>query len=311
MDKNIERAIELLTEDENIASFPQILGKLVKEKYYKSLLWQICDIFPLKSTLGRIYITQKKMVTDNRFTFEVKRKDISPELHKISTSITKEVIQDIQNMYGEAAYDILSDMFKGVSDYQENHQLMEILDQKSLEKNELVLGFPENDIERITERIGRSVLEINQYSFETSEGWCILPRSFASSFFGYQYGFKMDPSKENQILHLGKYGHIDYYLDPREPIVVDGQFDDSFSNDYALGDLGSYEYVYVGLRDKKMPGYGSLVFAPYQYQITEAINPLTGNPTYFMWNRYGVEISPFHDPTKNRYMLHKFKISRA
>ena len=290
----------------DIQSLPQKLSKLIQERYQNSLLWQICDNFELKSTLGKIFVTKK--VNDSLTLIS---KDIEPHLHKIETSITQEALQDILSMYGAKGEDLLVDMLGGIMNQAENEQLMEFIDNNAQQKPDLRLGEVADYIVKILDRIGQSVIEMNQFTFETEKAWAIIPKAYAGVFFGYWAGFRMTEEKENQILYLGKFGHLDLYVDPRKPVLNHSEFSDAYDDAYALGTYENYDYVYVGLKNKKLPGYGSLVYAPYQLQLQEVLDPNTGHHKFFLFNRYGLETSPFHNIPENRAMIHKFKITRG
>ena len=166
------------TDSGDILSYPQLLQKLIIEKYQTSLLYQICDVFPLKSTLGRLYVAKRKFdLSNTNSDFEIIKKDIQPELHKFNTAYTKEVLQDIKAMYGKNAKDLVSNNLRGISDFYENRHLMDFLEANATQKSDLNLTLdPGDDIMLITRQVGASILEMNHYSYKKHMGWCILDR---------------------------------------------------------------------------------------------------------------------------------------
>jgi hypothetical protein len=302
------------TDSGDILSYPNILRDLIIEKYYSSLLWEICDVFPLQSTLGRLYVSKRKFTTTEDSTdFEIIKKDIMPELHTYNTSFTPEVLQDIKSMYGKNAKDLVTRNIRGVSDFYENRHLIEFIEQNAIEKPELILGEPQDDVSFIMRRVGSAILEMNHYSYKTHKGWCILPWQYASIFFEYWRDLMMTDEKKkvNNHLYIGTFSNVDYYLDPRgKETEVNGEFDDSYNDDYTIGDLTTENTIYVGLKAPEEPGYGSIIFSPYQYEIKDVIDPDTGEHYVHVFSRYGLAMSPFNLPMERKNMIHKFKISR-
>jgi len=298
----------------DVLTYPQILNDLIIEKYYSSLLWQICDVFPLKSTLGRIYVSKRKFDTsETNSDFEIIKKDIQPSLYKYNTSFTKEVLQDIKSMYGKNARDLVSKNIRGISDFYENRHFIEFVDNNATLKEDLVVGEHQDDISYITRRIGASVLEMNHYSYKTHKGWCILPWDYASIFFEYWRDLMMTDEKKSlyHYLYIGTFSNVDYYLNPKgKENDFNDEFNDDFNDDYTIENQVNNNTVYVGLKSPKEPGYGSLLFSPYQYDLVDVIDPDTGDTHIHIFNRYGLELSPFHIPMERKSMIHKFKIIR-
>jgi hypothetical protein len=313
--ENISTEVIQETDSNDIASTQDILTSLVKEKYNTSLLWQVCDVMPIKGTLGRVYVAKKKyngIGQPIKTDFEVVKKDIIPKTYTLQTGFTKEVLQDMKFMFKKDAKDVIGGVLRGVSDWNENQHLMEFIEANATAKPDLVLSpDPKDDIEYITKRVGEAVLEMNKYSYKTQKSWCILPFEYSSLFFGYWSGFRMGDVDDHKYLFIGTFGRTDYYIDPREPKTIRGEFDDSFDDSYALGDLEHDSIIYVGLKSKDAPGYGSIIFAPYTYELKYVTDPETGNSNVFLFNRYGLEMSPFHNPMEHRNMIHKFKVTRA
>jgi hypothetical protein len=302
------------TDSGDILSYPQLLQKLIIEKYQTSLLYQICDVFPLKSTLGRLYVAKRKFDLNNTNSdFEIIKKDIQPELHKFNTSYTKEVLQDIKAMYGKNAKNLVSNNLRGISDFYENRNLMDFLEANATQKPDLILGEPQDDISFITKSVGRSVLEMNHYSYKTQKGWCILPFDYAPIFFEYWRDLMMieEKNKRENYLYIGTFSNIDYYLNPRgKENEINAAFTDDYNDDYQIGDLSTDNIIYVGLKSPEEPGYGSLIFSPYQYDLKDIIDPDTGNIHLHLFSRYGLGLSPFHLPMEQKSMIHKFRVQR-
>ncbi len=298
------------TDSQDIKGTQDVLLNLVQEKYNTSLLWQICDVLPIKGTLGRVFV-QKRNFNENKF--EVIKKDIVPETYRMETGFTREVLQDMENLFGKSAYESVSEIFRGLSDYQENMYLMDFIDNNAVIRPDLVLeGDVDNDIQLITTTVAEYIIAMNHMTFKTLEGWCILPWELASLFLGYWMPFRSEGKDDkSDFLYLGKFGKIDYYIDPRKSNELNAEFTDDYDEDYTIGQIELPDHIYVGLKSEKVPGYGSLIFAPYQYDYQEVQDPDTGEIKMFLFNRYGLELSPFHNILEQKSMLYKFKVYRA
>ena len=292
----------------DILNFPDILHKILSEKYNTSLLWQICDVFPINGTLGRLYASKKKFQQND---FEIVKKDIVPQTYKISSGFTKEVMDDMKNMFGKSAKESISNMLRGVTDWEENMNLMDFIENNAEEKPELILtADPRDDVLLITQKIGKYVMEMNKYAYKTKEAWAILPRKYIGVFAGYWGGFRMDDTDNEKYLYLGKFGRIHLYIDPRDINETRGEFTNDFNDDYDLDNVVDLDHIYVGLRNEKTPGEGSLVFSPYQYHLEYVTDPDTGQMILHLFDRYGLETGIFHKSLERNSMLYKFKISR-
>ena len=292
----------------DIASLPQMLQKIITEKYNTSLLWQICDLLPLNSTIGKVYASKKKF-QENKF--EIVNKDVNIETYKMSSGFTQEVIEDVKRLYSQNASDLIASTLRGVSDYNENTHLMDFLDANSEEKPELVLtADPRDDVLLITQKIGGYIMEMNKDTYKTKEAWAILPRKYIGTFAGYWSGFRMDDIEDDKYLYIGKFGMIHLYINPRDEINTLGEFNDDYNDDYDIDNILDIDHIYVGIKNEKRPGYGSLIFSPYNYHLEYAIDPDTGENVVHVFNRYALNTGVFHKPLERNGMLYKFKISR-
>ena len=232
---------------QDVASTQDLLRKIIQEKYNNSLMYRICDVFPLKSTLGRLYTIKKKFnMSTNPRDFEVIKKDVIPETHHYSTSFTKEVFQDMLKMYGKNSNEVVASILGGISDFYENQHLMEFIDTVSVEKPELVLpDYVRDDVTLISERVGASVIQMNLFRYKTQYSWCILPYEYSSLFFGYWSNFRMQEIKDDDMLYIGTFGTTEYYIDPRPPMTTHAEFtSDEFSNDeYKTGETDVSHYI--------------------------------------------------------------------
>jgi hypothetical protein len=214
-------------------------------------------------------------------------------------------------MFGLQAKTAVGSMLRGVSDYDENMHLMNFIEANATEKPELILtADPRDDVLLITQKIGKFVMEMNQYTYKTKEAWAILPRKYIGVFTGYWAGFRMDDTDDEKYLYIGKFGRIHLYIDPRDQNELMGEFTDDYDESYDIDTINDLDHIYVGLRNEKTPGEGSLLFSPFQYHIEYATDPDTGETQMHLFNRYGLNTGPLHKTLERNSLLYKFKISR-
>ena len=85
--------------------------------------------------------------------------------------------------------------------------------------------------------------------------------------------------------------HFELKLTENEPDTEDNE------NEFDLNPDAEDEKIYVGLMDKEGLGKECAVFSPYTDEIKKTYDPKTGNPGYFIHNRFAITISPLHSST--------------
>jgi len=295
------------TDSQDISGTQQILTTLVQEKYNNSLLYKVCDVLPLTGTLGSIYVSKKKF---NSNDFEIIKKQVVPTTKIINTSYTQEVYDDMRNMFGKSAAKSTGRVLRGISDLEENTALLDLLETESTIRSNLQIPSDmviADILLAISQKVSSSVLEMNHYSFKTLDSFCILPRKYAAIFLGY-FNYAIDGNENEKLLHLGKVGTTDYYLNPLTPDTskefVATEYNDAFT-------IGSFtdtnDPIFVGLHSKD-PGLSSIIFSPYSYETKYVNDPDTFENVLFLYNRYGLNTSPLHLPLEKNSLLHKFNI---
>jgi len=287
------------TDSNDIASFANIIGKVIDEKYNDSLLYSISEVLPLKGSIGHSFASVKE-----NYKFIVKRKDINVKTYNINTGITKEVWDDMLNMFGKNALNSSARVLSGYSAEDENFTTMTFLDTNSELKNELIVdtSYTSWIPTAIANRVALSVLEMNKNTFKTLESFCVLDGHWASAFLA-KNDIKLSDNKSS--LFIGRYGSTNFYVNPFNSNTT--EFNKDFDTDYEIRDPSIPTYCYVGLVSD-VPSNSSLIFSPYTYETVFATDPDTGDLNIFVFNRFGLITSPLHDPLKNRGMLHKFEI---
>jgi len=308
MENEMNEDIEIILENSNVAPTDEILTKLIDARYNTSLLSQISDVLPIKGALGHVYANKKKFSSIP--SFEIVKKQIEPTIRTLNTGYSKEVIDDMRNMFGRKADDMTLQVLKGVSENNENTELMTFLDTESVTKNPLTLplGIGASDaITTLASRVAEGVLEMNHYHYKTLQSWCILPRKYAAFFLGY-FQYALGEEREAKYLYVGTVGKTDFYIDPRPTSgaeFVNTEYDDSYTINVPSTKV---EYCYMGLHSEDI-GDGSLIYSPHSYETRFTIDPKTGESTLFLYNRYDLITSPLHLPLEGSSLLHRFQIS--
>ena len=293
----------------DIASTEEMLKSLIDAKYNTSLLYQLCEVLPIKGAYGNVYANKRKF--SSQPGFEIVKKSVEPTVKTLSTEYSMEVMQDMVNMFGKTAQTMSNQIIKGVSDTDENLSLMTLLDAECDDRPELVIPTGTNirdTITMIAARVGHSALEMNHKQYKTLNSFCILPRRYAAFFLGWWQSALGERNEE--YLYVGVVGKTEFYVDPRD--VTGAAFNTDYNDDYTITAPVPTppEYCYVGLKDKQH-GNSSLVFSPHSYEIKYITDPKTLENKLFVYNRYDVISSPLHIPSEQSSMLHKFQISIA
>ena len=290
----------------DISMSQDILSKLIDEKYNNSLAYSICEVHPLKSTWGSYFSTFRKPDTTN---FEIIRKDIYTQNIKIPSGFTKEVYQDLINMYGKKAPEKVANVLRGISDDQENFYVVDYIRNNSETLSVLNVDTASSGwiTSQIAAKVAEAVIIMNEKSFKTLESFCLLPPKWAKYFLGTSSVILDKSAKNNSTYFVGRYGKTDFYINPIPPDRT--QFNNDFNNDFEnTNNNRTKDYCYVGLRDKDDIGVNSLIFAPYQYEIQEIPNPDTGSENIFLYNRFGFIENPQSDLPTGKKLLYKFEI---
>ena len=204
----------------------------------------------------------------------------------LSTGVTREAIQDLKSQFGKDIDVVIGTLFRGISNEIENEKLFEVLDVESKDYGDLQLSDSLNaemNLFEVTQRVHEIILKMNQKFQRTFDAFAIIPYKPLGGIMGLsQYAGAL--KKEERGLFITQIGSTKFYLNP------------DINNDYA----------YVGLKDEDNLSKSSLVFAPYQNQIIDVIDPDSGEVIYFLVNRFAIESSPLHEVDNE--MLYKFKV---
>jgi len=293
------------TDTYDIAQTDVLLGTLIDSKYNDSLAYQICDVQPLEGSFGKIFASARKHQSSD---LEVLSKDINVKTYTINTGFTQEVIQDMNAMFNKSAKRSIHNIFKGLSDQEENRTLLNYIHDESTTLPAITVndsGNLESAIFQISKIVAESVLKMNSNTYTSLDSFCILSQHFAAAFLGSS-SFMTEGIEKS--LFIGRFGKTSFYVNPFPNTA--SQFTEDYDFSYESEDTATPDYCYVGLKSKTA-GRSSLTFAPFCYEKEYIIDPETGNLKLFIRNRYGISTSPLHRPLENNSMLHKFALIKG
>lgn len=269
----------------NIAITDEIvnIGKLFQLTTAPSLGKSIFPILPLHGPTGALFGIRNK--TD-KSGFELIRKDVEvfPSV-TINTKITKEVIGDIYNQFGEDGVKTTVKFLRGLANEQENIKTIEFLNTNCLSVNNLTLSTPgvaETVVFEVSKYVNELIARANIPTFKTISGFAVLPYKVGAAFAVMNSMFR--DNRDQSALFLHEIGNVKYFLNP---------------------DVNT-NTAYVGLLDFEEPIKSAGIFSPFKTDIFTATDPDSGQEVYFIYNRFAITASPFHGPGTE--MMFKFNI---
>lgn len=293
-----------ISESNNVANTQDFLSTLIEEKYHDSLAYSICEVLPVKSALGVIYATTRSTNED----FKVVKRDIYSKIYTVNTGFTREVWEDMKSMFGKNAGRSAGKVLSGISAQEENFTLILKMDTDAEVKPALAVNTSNAGwvTSQITKKVAESVIEMNRIGYKTTESFCVLSGKWAAYFLGTAEYVKSDTDSNDKCsLFVGRYGNTDYYVNPFPPQA--SEFTTAYDFDFTI-DPAAVDYCYVGLKSDT-PGLSSMVFTPYTYETKFVTDPDTMNSNLFIFNRYGLEFSPLHEPLRQKGLIHKFELT--
>ena len=239
------------------------------------------------ATGGTFAIRQKNNTND----FEVVRRNFNLEPSEpIHTGLTVEVMQDIEAMFGRNGKAIACDMLRSLANDNENKKCLDFLKANAVDNGEIEYTYGKDSEKRyfqLAQKVHECVLEANSKNIRTFSSWCVLPAIDAASISSVtEYVGGVDMTAHHS-LYLCKIGLVKYYLNP---------------------DINDTN-VYVGLKDDRLPGRSSAYFGNFKSDILKVVNQDSGQHEYYIYNRFGMSLSPLHE--SDNPMLFKFKIIKS
>jgi len=283
--KNTSR---LLTEDIQIDNTDEIVNKIIEQKFYKSLAYQVCEVSPAHSIESGVFAI--KYVDDPAFPGKKKvvllRNNVIINEDPIEdTGFTVETLQDLQRQYGKSATDYIAKTFAGISAHNENLALINYLSVNAVSSANAPVdpNNAETATFNIQQKVSELLLQINGTSFKSLDAFVILPSKWAASILGVK---NLLPEKSTEReLYLGRNSRTKFYLNP-DPTSVE---------------------CFVGVHSS-VPGLSSLIMSPYHHALKIATNPETGEQHVFNFNRYAITENALSTSDVSEKMIYKFEI---
>jgi len=282
---------KLLTENIQVDNTDEIINKIIEQKFYKSLAYQVCEVSPAHSMESGTFAI--KYVDDPAFPGKKKvvllRNNVVINEDPIEdTGFTVEMIQDLQRQYGKSATDYIAKTFAGISAHNENLALINYLSTNAVSSDNAPVD-PDNAETatfNIQQKVSELLLQINGTSFKSLDAFVILPSKYAASILGVK---NLLPEKSTEReLYLGRNSRTKFYLNP-DPTSVE---------------------CFVGVHSS-VPGLSSLIMSPYHHALKVAINPETGEQHVFNFNRYAITENALSTSDVSEKMIYKFEVDEV
>ena len=267
------------TTSADIATFASQIGALIKKKYKTSLAYELCDVQPLNTPVGKVFILDKELQDEvtNKWKFTVKQTTVEAATKTANTGFTNEAWQDLNAMFGEDANDTCANVLAKVSASSETTDLLALLNDNAVSLGNIAASSYED----IHTYVGTAISKINQKTFRTMEAFALVPAKMAGQYIIDPNYFVTDSLETTSQYLQYKFAKTKIYVNP----------DTEDMN------------IYVGVNGRE-PGTSSVIFSPYQYTVSPAIDPDTGINYLYVFNRYGITMNPLH--TEDDPMLYKF-----
>lgn len=280
---NEHYAENIATTDENLNA----LNKLFQQSKLPSIGKEIFTLNVMHGPTAAVF----SVVTENN-KVKIKRNEVEvinqfSDGAPIKTSIKTEALYDIKAQYGEDGTELLANYLKGLANDYENEKTIDFLSDNAVQKDNLSLTdvSPEYVWQAISNHVTQLILEMNSKNIRTYEAFVVLPYKLGASIMSLYAGLDNAELADRTRLFVGRSGYTEWYINPD-------------SNDETT--------IYVGLKDREGTGKNCAYFSMYTNDITTAVDSESGEPNYFIWDRFALTMNPSH--TNDNPMLVKFSV---
>lgn len=270
------------TTDENL-SLPEIYMKM----RFPSVGKEIFTNAPVHGPTGAIFAIRGKASKDG---YELLRSEVEvfPDMLEKKVEISKEVVEDLQSMFGLDGLKLLAAYLAGFAKEEENDKTLAFLEANCVSRPNLTLSEPQNPEttwKEISYKAHQLVLEANMTGKMTYNAFVLLPYKYAASIMADFAD--LHNSKEANIdeAFVGNSGNLKFFINPNPEA----------------------DTVYVGLTHPFDTGKSCATFSEYFNEIREALDPKSGRIKYFIYSKFALTKNPLH--TANTPLMFKFKIS--
>lgn len=292
----------LITESNIDAEFyPVIIGDILKDKIKSFIGYYIADVQILKQPAGLVFARK-----ESADSFEIIKKMVNITTNKTIVNISIEAWDDMLNLIRATKLnddtpqnkipDLFNNWVKSCSAFKETQEILQLIKDNAIAASPLVLtdandskDNAEANLFYISKKVNDLIIQMNAKTFRTYDAFCILPQQNIGGILALSFTYSRvdDSSDENRAYDyfLGKINNTRYFLNP----------DPNETN------------VLVGLKSNKEKGVNSLIYSPYNINLSTATNANTGDLTIAVFTRNGFTIHPLH--STDNPMLYKFELS--
>ena len=270
------------TTDENL-SLPEIYMKM----RFPSVGKEIFTNAPVHGPTGAIFAIRGKASKDG---YELLRSDVEvfPDMLEKKVEISKEVVEDLQSMFGLDGLKLLAAYLAGFAKEEENDKTLTFLETNCESRPNLTLSEPQNPEttwKEISYKAHQLVLEANMTGKMTYNAFVLLPYKYAASIMSDFADLHNSREANIDEAFVGNSGNLKFFINPNPEA----------------------DTVYVGLTHPFDTGKSCAVFSEYFNEIREALDPKSGRIKYFIYSKFALTKNPLH--TANTPLMFKFKIN--
>lgn len=270
------------TTDENL-SLPEIYMKM----RFPSVGKEIFTNAPVHGPTGAIFAIRGKASKDG---YELLRSDVEvfPDMLEKKVEISKEVVEDLQSMFGLDGLKLLAAYLAGFAKEEENDKTLTFLETNCESRPNLTLSEPQNPEttwKEISYKAHQLVLEANMTGKMTYNAFVLLPYKYAASIMSDFADLHNSREANIDEAFVGNSGNLKFFINPNPEA----------------------DTVYVGLTHPFDTGKSCATFSEYFNEIREALDPKSGRIKYFIYSKFALTKNPLH--TANTPLMFKFKIN--
>lgn len=272
--------------DPNIATTDEKLSanEIFQQSSLPSLGRQILPVVKMHGPTAGIFNIKKKAVGND---LELVRRDVNCfDSTSINTGMTTEAMQDLLTQFGKDGKKMIGQLLRGLANEQENTETINFLETNAKVSPTLQLSDSlnaETNLFEVTQKVAEIVLQMNSLNLRTYEASVVLPYSVAASVMALGRYAGSDEDEERGLF-IAQIGSIKYFMNP----------------------VAASTTAYVVLNDSQDASKSTGVFGDYTSDVVETYDPDTGEPVYFIYNRFAIGLSPLH--VTDNEMAYKFTI---
>lgn len=295
VENSMNERSNLITEGIDAEFYQAMVTDILKDRIKGLLGHHIAEVIEFKQPTGIIFARK-----ENPNSFEIIKKTISVSTNKTLVKISQEAWDDLLNLSNQKGKaltmpPLFMSWVKATSAHKETLQLIKLLKNEAKEETSLVLtndndalGNSETNLFYITKKANDLIIKMNEENFRTYDGFCILPQKSVGGILSLSatYSRIVDQTYDNRAndYFIGKVNNINFYLNPNKDET----------------------YAIVGLKSLKEKGVNSLIYSPYNVNLTTAVDSINGERTIGIFTRNAYTINPLH--SQENPMLYKFPI---